>query len=213
MLACIAIEARRTGAAPVDGVTGAPVSTDTALTAAIAIETRQALCEQEENTVADVLTYAKELLEWRARPDGGDHLGCSCLPPIQRRRHNQLQQRHNLILEFNCGRAAGAPPDRSRVRIESIRTGGAGAVRAAVRQLTPRRLAGGASPALVAAAEAIHAVAVSAAVCRPAARRVNTQDGGDAASTAPPGVRFTVHKHTVRVKKQLVLVRREESAS
>lgn len=77
-------------------------------------------------------------------------------------------------------------------------------MRAAVRRLTPQRVAGGASPALMTAAEAIHAVAVSAAVCWLAAPRVNAQDGGDTASTAPPGVRFTVHKYTIRVKKKLL---------
>lgn len=57
-------------------------------------------------------------------------------------------------------------------------------------RLTQQRVAGGASPALPAHAASIHAVAVSAAVRRPTAARVNTQDGGDTPSTAPPVVGY-----------------------
>lgn len=87
-------------------------------------------------------------------------------------------------------------------RVKTIRTGGADAVTAAVLRLTPQRVAGGASPALVTAAEAVRTVAVSAAVCRLAAPRVNAQDGGDTASTAPPAVRFTAQR-VKRVRKKL----------
>lgn len=78
--------------------------------------------------------------------------------------------------------------------MESIRTSGADAVATAEQRLAPQGVAGGASPALVTEAEAIHAVAVSAAVCRLAAPRVDAQDGGDAASTAPPAVRVTAQR-------------------
>lgn len=60
------------------------------------------------------------------------------------------------------------------------------------RRLTQQRVAGGALPALVAPTASVHAVSVSAAVCRPAAPRVNAEDGGDTASTAPPVVQITV---------------------
>lgn len=52
------MEARRTGAAPMDSVTGTPVNTDTALTTAIPIKTHQALFKREENTVVDMLPHA-----------------------------------------------------------------------------------------------------------------------------------------------------------
>lgn len=82
----------------------------------------------------------------------------------------------------------------SGTRVGCIRTGGTDAVAAALQLLTPQRVAGSASPALVTAAEAVHTVTMSAAVCRLAAPRVDTQDGGDTASTAPPAVQFTAQR-------------------
>lgn len=58
--------------------------------------------------------------------------------------------------------------------------------------LTDRRVTGGPLPALLAPTASVHAVSVSAAVCRLAAPLVNAQDGGDTPTTAPPAVWYTV---------------------
>lgn len=57
-------------------------------------------------------------------------------------------------------------------------------------RLTQQRVAGGASPALPAHTASIHTVAVAAAVRRPTAPRVNTQNGRDTPSTTPPAVGY-----------------------
>lgn len=57
--------------------------------------------------------------------------------------------------------------------------------------LTHQKVTGGAPPARLAATAPIHALAVSAAVFWLATPRVDAQDGGDTAGTAPPLVWFT----------------------
>lgn len=58
--------------------------------------------------------------------------------------------------------------------------------------LTDRRVTGGPLPALLALTASVHAVSMSAAVCRLAAPLVNAQDGGDTPTTSPPAVWYTV---------------------
>lgn len=58
--------------------------------------------------------------------------------------------------------------------------------------LTDRRVTGGPLPALLALTASVHALSVSAAVCRLAAPLVNAQDGGDPPTTAPPAIWYTV---------------------
>lgn len=128
------------------------------------------------------------------RPDAGDHLGCSCLLSSQHHRHNQLQHRDTtrswtLNWKTCCCSFVLLQVTRKELNQDLIiRTGAADTVRAAARWLTPQRVAGGTLPAFVTAAQAIHAVAMSTAVCWLAAARMNAQDGGDTASTAPPAI-------------------------